>query len=49
MSREDTELLYAKKAATVQEAVDAAAAGHGKNATWAYMPAGSVSLPVPRK
>ena len=47
MNREDTELLYAKKAATVQEAVDAAAVGHGPNATWAYMPAGSVSLPVP--
>jgi len=49
MSREATELLYAKKAATVQEAVDAAAAKHGKNASWVYMPAGSVSLPVPRK
>ena len=49
MNREDTELLYAKKAATVQEAVDAAVARHGKNATWAYMPAGSVSLPVPRQ
>jgi nickel-dependent lactate racemase len=48
MSREDSELLYAKKAATVQEAVDAAAARHGENAAWAYMPAGSVSLPVPR-
>jgi nickel-dependent lactate racemase len=48
MSKEDTELLYAKKAATVQEAVDAAAAKHGKGASWVYMPAGSVSLPVPR-
>jgi nickel-dependent lactate racemase len=49
LNREQTELLYAKKAATVQEAVDAAAARHGKNAHWVYMPAGSVSLPVPRK
>jgi nickel-dependent lactate racemase len=49
MSREDTERLYAKKAATVQEAVDAAVARHGKNATWAYLPAGSVALPVPGK
>jgi nickel-dependent lactate racemase len=48
MSGEDSALLYAKKTATVQEAVDAAAARHGKNATWAYMPAGSVALPVPR-
>ena len=48
MSGEDSALLYAKKAATVQEAVDAAAARHGKNAAWAYMPAGSVALPVPR-
>ena len=48
MSREDSNLLYAKKAATVQEAVDAAAARHGKGASWVYMPAGSVSLPVPR-
>lgn len=49
MSKEDTELLYAKKAATVQKAVDAAAKKHGPDATWVYMPAGSVSLPVPRK
>ncbi len=49
MSREDSELLYAKKAATVQEAVDAAAAKHGPGASWVYMPQGSVSLPVPRK
>ena len=49
LSREDTELLYAKKAATVQEAVDAAATRHGPTAAWVYMPAGSVSLPVPRQ
>lgn len=48
-NEKDTNCLFAKKADTVQEAVDAAAARHGKNATWAYMPAGSVSLPVPRK
>lgn len=44
----DTELLYAKKAATVQEAIDAAYRKHGPDATWVYMPEGSVSLPVPR-
>ena len=49
MSEKDTELLYAQKTATVQEAVDAAMAEHGKNARWVYMPEGSVSLPVPRR
>lgn len=48
LSREDTELLYAKKTATVQEAVDAAALRHGPRAAWVYMPLGSVSLPIPR-
>lgn len=48
MNREDTERLYAKKAATVQEAVDAAFKKHGPGASWVYMPEGSVSLPVPR-
>ncbi|SBV99400.1 conserved hypothetical protein [uncultured delta proteobacterium] len=45
----DTKALFALKAKTLQEAVDAAAKKHGPNATWVYMPAGSVSLPVPRK
>ena len=49
MSMEDSKLLYAQKAGTVQEAINAAAARHGRNATWAYMPQGSVSLPVPRQ
>ena len=44
-----TKLLFAKKAATVQEAVDAAAKKHGPAATWAYMPQGSVSLPALRR
>ncbi|MDR2745226.1 MAG: hypothetical protein LBB66_08580, partial [Desulfovibrio sp.] len=48
LSREDTELLYAKKTATVQEAVDAAALRHGVRAAWVYMPLGSVSLPIPQ-
>ncbi|MDL2209637.1 nickel-dependent lactate racemase [Desulfovibrio sp. OttesenSCG-928-O18] len=48
-SEEDTTCLYAKKAATVQEAIDAAAKKHGPNAHWVFMPEGSVSLPVPKK
>ena len=45
----DTKCLFAQKAATVQEAVDAALAKHGKNASVVFMPEGSVSLPVPKK
>jgi len=47
-SEKDTKALFAMKATTVQEAVDAAAKKHGPNATWVYMPEGSVSLPVPK-
>ena len=46
LSAEDTALLWAKKANTVQEAVDAAHAKHGPLASWVYMPEGSLSLPV---
>ncbi|MDR1827068.1 MAG: nickel-dependent lactate racemase [Methylobacteriaceae bacterium] len=45
----DTQRLYAKKAATVQEAVDAAFVRHGPQASCVYMPQGSVSLPVLRQ
>lgn len=45
----DTKCLFAKKAATVQEAVDAAFAKHGPGARCVYMPEGSVSLPIPKK
>jgi nickel-dependent lactate racemase len=45
----DTKALFAMKAKTLQEAVDAAARKHGPNAAWVYMPEGSVSLPVPGK
>ncbi len=48
-NEKDTRALFARKAASVQEAVDAAAKKHGPGATWAFMPEGSVSLPVPRK
>ena len=47
-NEKDTNALFAIKAATVQEAVDAAAKKHGPSASWVYMPEGSVSLPVPR-
>ncbi|GHV53689.1 hypothetical protein FACS1894206_04860 [Deltaproteobacteria bacterium] len=46
---ENTRCLLAKKFATVQEAVDAAAKKYGPDADWVYMPEGSVSLPVPIK
>lgn len=49
MNEKDTASLFAKKAATVQEAVDEAAKKHGPGASWVYMPQGSVALPVPRK
>jgi acetolactate synthase I/II/III large subunit len=49
LSAQDTELLRAKKAATVQEAVDAALRRHGPGASWVYMPEGSLSLPVRRQ
>ncbi|MDR3074154.1 MAG: nickel-dependent lactate racemase [Deltaproteobacteria bacterium] len=48
-SGKDTDRLFARKAASVQEAVDAAAKKHGPKASWVYMPEGSVSLPVPKK
>lgn len=48
-SEKDTNALFARKFATVQEAVDAAARKHGPGASWVYMPEGSVSLPVPKK
>lgn len=48
-SDKDTTCLFARKAASVQEAIDAAAKKHGPNARWVYMPQGSVSLPVPEK
>lgn len=46
LSEADTGLLWAKKAKTVQEAVDAAFKKHGPKASWVYMPEGSLSLPV---
>jgi len=46
LSKEDTALVWAKKANTVQEAVDAACKKHGPKASWAYMPEGSLSLPI---
>jgi len=46
LSAEDTTLLWAKKADTVQQAVDAAYKKHGPQASWVYMPDGSISLPV---
>lgn len=46
LSEEDTALLWAKKAGSVQEAVDAARKKHGPGASWVYMPEGSLSLPV---
>jgi nickel-dependent lactate racemase len=48
LSEEDTALLWAKKAATVQEAVDAALVRHGPKALWAYLPDGSLVLPTHR-
>jgi nickel-dependent lactate racemase len=47
LSTADTEALYAVKPASLQEAVDAAAGTYGPAATWAYMPAGGITLPVP--
>lgn len=46
LDTEYTEMLYAKKTASVQEAVALAAAKHGPGAAWCYMPHGSLSLPV---
>lgn len=48
-NEKDTKCLFARKAATVQEAVDAALEKHGRNAAVVFMPQGSVSLPVPKK
>ena len=47
LSEEDTALLWAKKPRSLQEAVDAAFQKHGPGSTWAYMPEGSLSLPIP--
>jgi nickel-dependent lactate racemase len=49
LSAQDKELLWAKKTATVQEAVDAALRRHGPGASWVYMPEGRLSLPVRRQ
>jgi nickel-dependent lactate racemase len=49
LSAEDTALIWAKKAATVQEAVDAALAKHGPRSLWAYLPDGSLALPMRRQ
>jgi len=49
LDEESTALLWAKKASSVQEAVDAAFRKHGPDSTWAYMPEGSLSLPVHRQ
>ncbi|MDR1857294.1 MAG: nickel-dependent lactate racemase [Desulfovibrio sp.] len=46
LDADETSLIWAKKVPTVQEAVDMALAKHGRNATWVYMPDGSLSLPV---
>ncbi|MDR1241783.1 MAG: nickel-dependent lactate racemase [Deltaproteobacteria bacterium] len=48
MDEELVALLYARKFSTVQQAVDAACSKYGPGAKWAYMPEGSLSLPVRR-
>ncbi|MDR1777014.1 MAG: nickel-dependent lactate racemase [Desulfovibrio sp.] len=46
LSEDESSLIWTKKSQTVQEAVDLAVAKHGMNASWVYMPDGSLSLPV---
>jgi nickel-dependent lactate racemase len=48
LTADETSLIWAKKANSVQEAVDAALAKHGPASSWAYLPEGSLVLPVPR-
>ncbi|GFH63286.1 MAG: conserved hypothetical protein [Candidatus Desulfovibrio kirbyi] len=48
LNEDESSLIWAKKAATVQGAVDAVLAEYGPKATWAYLPDGSLALPVPR-
>jgi nickel-dependent lactate racemase len=49
LTADETSLIWAKKANSVQEAVDAALAKHGPASSWAYLPEGSLVLPVPRR
>jgi nickel-dependent lactate racemase len=49
MSREESELLFATKARDIDEALGIAFARHGKNATIAVLPQGSLTLPVPAR
>lgn len=46
LSKEDTEHLWAKKVDNLQSAVDDAVSKYGEHARWAYMPFGSLALPV---
>ena len=46
LSEEDTGCLWATKVTDLQAAVDDAIARHGEHARWAYMPVGSLALPV---
>lgn len=48
MSASDTSLLFAHKAASLDEAVSAALAKHGPSARVAVLPDGCLTLPVPR-
>ncbi|MDR2819870.1 MAG: nickel-dependent lactate racemase [Desulfovibrio sp.] len=48
LTEDESSLIWAKKAATVQEAVDKLLAEYGPDATWAYLPDGSLALPVQR-
>jgi hypothetical protein len=46
---QDTGRLWAKKAATVQEAVDAALRRHRPDTSWVYTPDGSLTVPLCRQ
>jgi nickel-dependent lactate racemase len=46
LSEDESSLIWAKKMPDVQTAVDLAFAKHGSGASWGYLPAGSLALPV---
>ena len=46
---QDTGRLWAKKAATVQEAVDAALRRHRPDTSWVYTPDGTLTMPLCRR
>jgi nickel-dependent lactate racemase len=48
LTADQSSLIWAKKSASVQEAVDAVIAKYGLDASWAYLPDGSLALPVPK-